>query len=221
MSYVFAITISILLLLPHTQQALPYRTLESSYLQELSTQTMPIGARRILSQVIQGKAQTSEYLINEFWKDMADYAPFTDEIRRIIRDRLAGEAIVLGSYLYRDMLISIYIREYYESEIRKNYEAHLLNMGVITEKVIEMNKKSIEKYMVMDDHMEVAPREIKKTRSGLQSLITKMSILEKQVNRLFKIPDEIKKESPTIPEAIQKEYIRKDYRQGFLEDKTL
>jgi hypothetical protein len=67
-----------------------------------------------------------------------------------MRDSLDGEGVILASYIYRDMLISVYLQKYFESDIRKEYHTHLFEIRVIP----------------------------KKTRSGLQGFITKMSILE-------------------------------------------
>ncbi len=221
MRYRLALMAALIVCLPSSFMALPYRPIENTYLHSLSTRTMPIDARRILSNIIQGKAQATPYLIKEFWKEMEAYGPFTDEKRIIMRDRLAGEAIILSSYVYRDMLISIYVKDYYESEKRKAYEQHLLEIAVITTKIISSNKKSIEKYMAMDETIQFKRGEVRKTRSSLQGLITKMSILEKQVNRLFKIPEPPKTHPKKIPDNYKKEFTKKEYRQGFLEDKTL
>jgi len=151
----------------------------------LTRDTLPKSSQYILEICYNNQIQITEKMKNEFWDGLAIYGPFTLAKREFIRDKLLGADVILMSYLYRDIMISIYLGEPYKSAIRNSYEQHLMKLGVINEFNIRDYDKLTTK-MIESDKKEVVPvNEAKKTRQGLLQLITKATLRETRINQLF------------------------------------
>lgn len=152
----------------------------------------------ILRQALSKDIQITEKMQKDFWEGFKEFEPLNFAKREYIRDKIIGAEVILTAYLYRDIMISIYLETPYKSDIRNTYEHHLMQLRVINELNISEFDKLTQKMIESEKSEKVAPDQPKKTRQGLLQLITKSSLREKRINQLFGIErlSEIKYPSP-------------------------
>jgi hypothetical protein len=172
--------------LANNTQALPLRaSTQDPRLHSITRESLPKESRYILEVCVNNQIQITEKMKAEFWAGLSEYGPLNYDKKEFIRDRLLGPEVILMAYLYRDIMISLYLGEPYKSDIRNGYEQHLLKLGVLSQENLD-NFEKLTKKMIEADKAEVVPAsDIRKTRQGLLQLITKSSQRENRVNQLF------------------------------------
>lgn len=151
----------------------------------LKKSDLPESSRYILEIALNNPIQISEKMKKEFWEGFKEYEPLNYAKKEFIRDKLIGAEVILTAYIYRDIMISIYLGEPYKSSIRKSYEDHLLQLRMINEINISEFEKLTKKMIEAEKSEKVGPDQPKKTKQGLLQLITKSSLREKRANQLF------------------------------------
>lgn len=183
--------------LGHLTQAIPLRPNQlmipaqpTSFDPRLTTLTrddLSEKSEYILRQALSQDIQITEKMQKDFWAGFKEFEPLNYAKREYIRDKIIGAEVILTAYLYRDILISIYLENPYKSDIRNTYERHLMQLRVINELNISEFEKLTQKMIEAEKSEKVAPDQPKKTRQGLLQLITKSSLREKRINQLFGI----------------------------------